>query len=67
MSRYDDFKKEAERLGIPLVEPIRSAPGPHEPVAICGQCGLQIMRVMGYVCPHARCPTGLGSATSLSI
>lgn len=61
--KLDQYRKRAEQLGIPLIEPLPSAPGPHDPVAICGQCGLELKRVMGYVCSHSRCPTGLGGAT----
>lgn len=30
----------------------------------CAKCGLTLDRVMGYVCPHMGCPTGLGGAYS---
>ena len=30
----------------------------------CPTCGLKLDQVMGYVCPHPRCPTGLGGAWS---
>lgn len=36
---------------------------PHAPVAICGECGLEIYRVMGYVCGNSRCPTGFRGPT----
>lgn len=29
----------------------------------CTQCGLQIDKMLGYVCPNPRCPTGLGPIT----
>ena len=52
---------------IPIIPKLPPAdPGPYDPnpvVAICGECGLRIQRVMGYVCQHPRCPTGLGGAT----
>lgn len=40
--------------------------GPQDPnpvVAICGECGLKIYAVMGYVCSNRHCPTGLGGPT----
>lgn len=49
--------------GLPIIHPIKNptVPSPVDgAVAVCGQCGLRIMRVMGYVCPHANCPTGFG-------
>jgi len=55
--------------GIPVILPLPEddykpiVPDPCDPnpiVAICGQCGLRISRVMGYVCPHNRCPCGFG-------
>ncbi len=33
---------------------------PNPVVSVCGECGLCIRRVMGYVCGNPRCPTGLG-------
>ena len=52
---------------IPVIAPLPpDYPGPSDPnpvVAICGECGLRIHQVMGYVCTHPRCPTGLGGAT----
>lgn len=30
----------------------------------CPKCGIKLEGVMGYCCPHARCPTGLGGAWS---
>lgn len=44
-------------------------PGPCDPnpvVSICGECGLEIYQVMGYVCHNTRCPCGLGGATCLA-
>lgn len=34
-----------------------------EPVAQCSACGLELHKVMGYVCSRANCPTGLGGRT----
>lgn len=37
---------------------------PHQPFQWptnqCTRCGLQLDKVMGYVCPQPNCPTGLG-------
>lgn len=38
-------------------------PLPSDTIAICGECGLELKQVMGYVCVHPRCPTGLGGPT----
>lgn len=32
----------------------------YEGKRICPKCGITIEGVMGYVCPHNNCPTGLG-------
>ena len=53
---------------VPIIPPRPMQPldpSPYDPnpvVARCGRCGLGLQRVMGYVCPYADCPTGLGSA-----
>lgn len=44
--------------GLPIIPPLQ--PTPQRPVdgavAVCGQCGLRILPVMGYVCPASNCP-----------
>ena len=30
----------------------------------CPTCGLKLNQVMGYCCPHPKCPTGLGPVMS---
>jgi hypothetical protein len=33
---------------------------PQQPANTCPKCGLKLEGVMGYCCPNAGCPTGLG-------
>lgn len=70
--RVDRLKRElarrsgAEKLpdSIPWIpQPITPLPswppfGQNKPS--CGECGLVLERVMGYVCSRVPCPTGLG-------
>lgn len=62
-------EQKAERIGVPLIPktiPIKTMPSnPHGAIGVCGQCGIELHRVMGYVCPQSNCPTGLGSKTSM--
>lgn len=46
---------------LPVLGPLKPAPTmPADgAVAICGQCGLRILRVMGYVCYNSNCPIQL--------
>lgn len=63
MGSLDYIRKRAKELDVPVIEPLPPPPPPRNPqgvIAICGQCGLEITRVMGYVCHNQRCPTGLG-------
>ena len=59
---HETPEEKAKRLGVPLVPKIVPRPpnGDTGTVAICGECGLELQRVMGYCCPRANCPTGLG-------
>lgn len=48
---------------VPVVTPL--PPGypdldPNPTIAVCGECGLELKHVMGYVCSNSRCPCGLG-------
>lgn len=57
-------EQKAKRLGVPLIPkcPTTPPPGnPHGVVSVCGECGLEIYRTMGYSCQRNNCPTGLGS------
>lgn len=58
--------EKAKRLGVPVIGGARQfSSSPHSPIGVCGKCGLELMRVMGYSCSRAGCPTGLGGTTSL--
>jgi hypothetical protein len=63
----------ARRLGVPLIPSSPNLPelpenNPIDPtVAVCGKCGLEIKRIMGYFCSQGNCPSGLGSRFSLDI
>lgn len=61
-------EEKAKRLGVTLIPKYPMSPMPRNDgvIAICGECGLELQRVMGYCCPRANCPTGLGGATCLS-
>ena len=60
-------KKHINEEGIPIIPRLPDHVGrtfdPHRVVAICGECGLRLTAVMGYVCSNTRCPTGLGGPT----
>lgn len=42
---------------IPVI-PSKPEPSidPNPVVAICGECGIEVRQVMGYVCYNSRCP-----------
>lgn len=49
----------AKQLGVPLIPKLpdfQPAPGPNPIIAVCGECGIQIMQVMGYYCTNSKCP-----------
>ena len=57
--------EKARRLGVPLIPKI-DKPSPYNinhTVSVCGECSLEIKRMMGYVCPKSNCPSGLGGLT----
>jgi len=59
-------EEKAKHYGVPLI-PKREMPkpgNPHGVTAVCGECGLELRGTMGYYCPKANCPTGLGSNTT---
>lgn len=58
--------EKAKRIGVPLIEPIKPYPGPNQTIAVCGKCGLELKQVMGYCCPNADCPCGMGPVMSLN-
>ena len=42
---------------IPVIPPIKNLPPtPNSPVAKCGECGIELYQVMGYVCLRDNCP-----------
>lgn len=55
----------AKRIGVPVIEPISPYPKPNDTVAVCGKCGLELKQVMGYCCPNADCPCGMGPVVCL--
>jgi hypothetical protein len=54
------YKDEADELGVPLIpkrpERAKTNPGPNPIVAVCGECGIKLHQVMGYVCSSENCP-----------
>lgn len=59
--------KKSKPIQIPEIPPVEPMPLPDPPVfpsnenvGQCSKCGLQLHKVMMYVCPHAQCPVGLG-------
>lgn len=56
-------EEKARRIGVPVFPDRARLPmPPHDPtIGVCGRCGLELKRVMGYCCPRSGCPTGLGS------
>lgn len=45
---------------VPPVFPFISDPNIFKIPSSCAKCGIQLDRVMGYVCSQSGCPTGLG-------
>lgn len=61
MNNPNPHKKKAEELGVPLIPPL---PNKYQTIrtdtiAVCGQCGLEIKQIMGYVCSQSNCPVFL--------
>lgn len=51
------YKDKADKLGVPLLEPLPGAGGdPNPTIAVCGQCGLEIKKVMYFHCSNSQCP-----------
>jgi len=62
-------EEKAKRLGVPLIPKITNPwklPGDTGTISVCGECGLELQRTMGYCCSRANCPTGLGGTTCLN-
>lgn len=52
-----EWYKKATEQGVPVIPPRRPVPlDPNPTVAICGACGLELKRVMGYSCNRPDCP-----------
>lgn len=47
---------------LPSTQPIWPTVPKNPEYNLCPKCGLKLEGVMGYVCPQAQCPTGLGGA-----
>jgi len=48
--------------GLPIIGPKypeHPKKAPDEAVAVCGQCGLRIYKIMHYSCPQPNCPVFL--------
>lgn len=55
-------EEKARRIGVPVVprRPPRPPVNPDPILAVCGECGVEIRRVMMYSCQNGNCPCGLG-------
>lgn len=52
-------EEKAERLDVPLIperEPSCPNNDSNPTVGVCGKCGMELKKVMGYVCPCHDCP-----------
>ena len=55
----ESWKEKADRMGVPIIEPlpeIPDGPTPNPIVAICGQCGIELHQIMGFSCGKDNCP-----------
>ena len=51
------MKEKAERLGVPIVQPLPKIPSdPNPVVAICGECEIELNLIMGFSCNKNNCP-----------
>lgn len=54
---YTDYsRRKDDPKPLPVIPPLPISPAGDGAIAICGECGLRLMPVMGYVCPNIRCP-----------
>jgi hypothetical protein len=58
-------EEKAKRLGVPLI-PKRPPVNPWDVTGVCGECGLELRRTMGFVCSKGNCPCGLGPLYTLT-
>lgn len=67
MRKIDGKWKDVTGKGdLPVIPPLPPGANPIDPnpeIAICGECGLRLKRVMHYHCLNPRCPCGLGNRT----
>lgn len=64
MNNNETPEQKAKRLGVPLIPERKEPNWPIDidpTISVCGKCGLELKRVMQYVCPQSDCPTGLRS------
>lgn len=64
--RIEALMRRVEALERRVIFPPPATAPPREFLDHCTKCGLQLNKVMGYVCPNADCPTGLGSPMCFS-
>ncbi len=53
-------EEKAKSLGVPLIPKLINPP-PYDPnpiQAICGECGIEIRKIMWYYCGNSNCPLG---------
>ena len=57
-------EEKAKKLGVPLlpkIEPwIKPTNNPNPIIYVCGECGLEVYKIMYYSCPNNNCPYRLG-------
>lgn len=61
------FLRDLIVIMTPSTKPNTDTPTPSLPPTTswnsnCPKCGIYLEQVMGYCCPHPRCPTGLGGS-----
>ena len=52
-------EEKARKLGVPMIGPRHGTTNPPRldgVVAVCGECGREVMQVEGYSCRNDRCP-----------
>lgn len=56
---------EGKLKNSPFYEPFPWPPAEEKSLQVtCPKCGMVVSTVMGYVCPRAQCPMGLGGSWS---
>lgn len=51
-------QEKARRLGVPVIPPREKQPTPdsNPVVSVCGECGVEMRRIMHIACGRERCP-----------